>query len=82
MASEGSTSIETAHPEMYGAPPQRGNYTDDASMHLWCANALAAALAAPEEPILGLNDDIQSALHYLLSREVSRARSAVRGGDL
>ena len=82
MASEGVAVIETAHPEMYGAPPQRGNYTDDASMHPRCANALAAALAAPEDLILELNDDIQSGLHYLLSCEVSRARAAAQGGEL
>lgn len=29
-----------ADPEQYGAAPLKGNYTTDASAHLWCAQAL------------------------------------------
>lgn len=72
MASE-SVAID---PGMYGADPVYGNFTEEAHAHLWCANALSVALQDPTRSIGELNDDIQEALRYLLSREVTRARHA------
>lgn len=64
------------NPESYGADPMHGNFTDESSAHLWCANSLSIALQDPARPIGELNDDIQAGLRYLLSREVSRAMKA------
>ena len=63
-------------PDTYDADPVQGNFTDEAHAHLWCAHALAIVLTAPERPVDELNDDIQEALRYLLSSEVSRAKKA------
>lgn len=71
-----ATESVATNPSSYGANPVHGNFTGDAHEHLWCANALAIALAAPERAIEELNDDIQAALRYLLSREIDRARHA------
>lgn len=73
--------MNTAHtkakdPAIYGADPVLGNYTDDAEQHLWCAQALARVLAAPEIAIDEFNDDIQAALRYLLQSEIGRAHKA------
>lgn len=67
-------------PSMYGAKPVHGNYTDTASLHLWCAHALSCLLAAPEESFETLNDDLQAALRHLLLREVARAKKAQEAG--
>lgn len=71
-----ATESVAADPAYYGADPVKGNYTDDAHMHLWCANALSSIVANDESTFGDANDDIQAALRYLLSREVARARSA------
>ena len=42
MASE-SVAIE---PEKYDAPALKGNFTTDAEMHLWCAQALAIVVGS------------------------------------
>lgn len=73
MASE---SLAT-DPAYYGAAPVKGNYTSDAHGHLWCANALSAIVANDEATFGDANDDIQAALRYLLSCEVSRATAAL-----
>lgn len=69
------------HPESYHAEPVHGNFTGDAAMHLWCADALAAVLAAPNEPVDSLNDELQEALRYLLHCEIRRARQAEAAGS-
>lgn len=63
-------------PDAYGAPPSHGNFTHEASEHLWCASALATLVATPEAALEELNDDIQAALRYLLHCEIRRARQA------
>jgi len=63
-------------PEQYGAAPVKGNYTSDASMHLWCANALACIVSNDESTFGCANADIQAALRYLLRCEIGRARAA------
>lgn len=74
-----ATESVATDPEMYGAPPMLGNYTGDADMHLWCANALARVVATPDAAFESWNDDIQDAIRYLLSCEVSRAKHAHAG---
>ena len=76
MASE---SVTTSHedPATYGARPVKGNYTEDATLHLWGAKALAKVVANPEA-FVQWNSDIQEALRWLLSREIDRANSALR----
>ena len=64
------------NPRLYGASPMAGNFTGDTEEHLWCANALGVALSDPDRSIGELNDDIQAALRYLLSREIARAMKA------
>lgn len=71
-----ATEIVATRPEVYDALPVHGNFTDEAHAHLWCAHALSIVLTAPERPVDELNDDIQEALRYLLSSEVSRAKKA------
>ena len=62
-------------PEMHGAPPVKGNFTTDASGHLWCAAALLHVVANDEA--FGMwNDDIQAALRWLLTCEIERAKAA------
>lgn len=73
-----ATESVATNPEMYGAEPVHGNFTAEAEMHLWCANALSLALANPENPIDDMNEDAQAALRYLLSCEVGRAMQAAR----
>lgn len=71
----GAAAAESENPEMYGAPALKGNFTDAAEAHLWCANALASVVASPEA-MEDWNDDIQQALRYLLQRETRRAMKA------
>lgn len=73
-----ATESVATRPDTYGAHPVHGNYTDEAEAHLWCAQALATLMTAPEESFSSLNDNLQEALRYLLQREVSRARSAAQ----
>jgi hypothetical protein len=70
-----ATTSVAKHPAIYGADPVRGNFTDDSSMHLWCAQALAAVVAC-RDSMESWNDDIQDALRYLLAKEVARANKA------
>lgn len=72
----GNRSLAT-DPSLYGASPVFGNYTDDASGHLWCAAALSTFVANDEATFGGANDDIQAALRYLLSCEIRRAQAAM-----
>lgn len=74
MASE---SVAT-NPSNYDSEPVEGNFTDCPSIHLWCANALSSVLSAPDATFDSWNDDIQAAVRYLLSCEVSRAQQAFR----
>jgi hypothetical protein len=77
MASE-SVAID---PAMHRALPMLGNYTHDAYLHLWCAQALAQFVAS-EAAYSIWADDIREALRWLLSCEVRRAHvaaSAERG---
>lgn len=74
-----ATEIVSPDPERFGADPVKGNYTGDAYMHLWCAEALAKVVSTPEAALESWHDDIQEALRYLLSCEVSRARAALQG---
>jgi len=67
---------EPEYPGMYGAAPVHGNYTDDASLHLWCANALAILVSSPTAAVSLLNEDAQDALRYLLRCEVQRSMNA------
>lgn len=71
---------QSENPSMYGAKPVHGNYTEAASIHLWCAHALACALASPGDPIENLNDDLQQAIRHLLLCEVARAKCAQEAG--
>lgn len=64
-------------PRMHGAPPVLGNYTDDASEHLRCANALAQMVSSPELTFESWHADFQDAVRYLLSCETARARNAL-----
>ena len=64
-------------PEFYGAAPIKGNFTTDATAHLWCAGALAAFVANDEASFGHANEDMQAALRYLLSCEVRRAQAAL-----
>ena len=68
-------------PDAYEAPPSHGNFTHEASEHLWCASALATLVATPEAALEELNDDIQAALRYLLHCEIRRARQAEAAGS-
>lgn len=72
MASE---SVAT-YPEAYDADPVHGNFTTDAETHLWCANALCKLVVTPAVSLGEMNDDIQEAIRYLLSCEISRAKQA------
>ena len=71
---------EHENPSMYGAKPVHGNYTDAASMHLWCAEALSCLLSTPADPVENLNDHLQEALRYLLMSEIGRAKCAQAAG--
>ena len=79
MAPESVAAIETISPEMHGASPIKGNYTGDADMHLWCAEALARIVGCPEMSFAEWHDDIQNAVRFLLSCETSRAMMALKG---
>lgn len=68
--------ILTVDPEQHGAAPAKGNYTTEASAHLWCADALASLVANDEATYANANEDIQAALRYLLACELRRARAA------
>ena len=66
-------------PEMHGAAPVKGNYTTDASGHLWCAVALSHVVA--NDQAFGMwNTDIQAALRWLLTCEIERAKAAQAAG--
>ena len=65
-----------SRPNAYDAAPSQGNFTEDASAHLWCASALAILVATPEMALEEINDDAQAALRYLLQCEIRRARHA------
>jgi len=70
-----NASMAIADPEIHGAQPIKGNFTTDASAHLWCAAALSHVVANDEA--LGMwNDDIQAALRWLLTCEIERAKAA------
>jgi len=71
-----ATNSLAADPEQYGAAPAKGNFTTDASAHLWCAAALGYLVANDEATFANANDDIQAALRHLLACEVGRARAA------
>ena len=74
-----SVSSETLDIESYGAKPVLGNYTSEASMHLWCAESLAHTLTgAGLENFDQWNDNIRDGVLYLLSQEIRRARQALR----
>lgn len=66
-----------ADPEQYGAAPVKGNYTTDASAHLWCAQALGYLVANDEAAFGHAHDDIQAALRHLLACEIGRAHAAL-----
>ena len=70
-----------SRPNAYDAAPSHGNFTDDASAHLWCASALAILVATPDITLEELNDDAQAALRYLLQCEIRRARHAEAAGS-
>ncbi|MBP7158916.1 MAG: hypothetical protein KBA36_08910, partial [Thermomonas sp.] len=79
MATISVATTETISPEKHGAPPIKGNYTGDADMHLWCADALARIVGCPEMTFDQWHDDIQNAVQFLLSCETSRAMMAFKG---
>jgi hypothetical protein len=66
--------------ETYGADPVHGNFTTSADMHLWCAAALSKLVATPDASLSSMHDDIQAAIHYLLSCEIGRAEKAQAAG--
>lgn len=66
-----------ADPEQYGAAPLKGNYTTDASAHLWCAQALGYLVANDEATFGHAHGDIQAALRHLLACEIGRAHAAL-----
>lgn len=82
MADENDALLEAIRtdPERYGADPVKGNFTTSAEMHLWCANALAVVLSAPEHPVSNLDDDLQAALRHLLQCEIERGLKANAAG--
>jgi hypothetical protein len=69
-----ATESVTIRPDMHDAEPVFGNFTGEASQHLWCASALATVVAS--EVLDSFNDNIQSAMRFLLSQEVRRAEKA------
>jgi hypothetical protein len=53
-------------------------YTTEASLHLWCAESLAAVLTGEGfESFNCYNDDICHGVLYLLHGEIHRARKAL-----
>ena len=70
-----ASNIVSNDPELHGATPVKGNYTTDSTAHLWCASALAHVVAN-DDALAMWADDVQQALRFLLSCEVSRARAA------
>ena len=79
---EMTTTAIRKEPSVYGADPVLGNYTTDAAMHLWCANALAIVVLSPDATFDSWNDDIQDAVRYLLRCEIERAMNAEKAGGI
>ena len=62
------------------AKPARGQFTDCAEAHAWCAAALATVLVA-DEPVSSYGDEVREALQYLLAGETRRASMALIAGE-
>ncbi len=63
---------------LYDAAPAPGNFTDDVSAHIWCAESLAILLTGEGQKVLSvLNDNVQDGVLYLLASELRRARQAL-----
>jgi len=61
--------------------PIRGQFTESADAHAWCADALATVLSV-DEPISVYGDEVREALQYLLACEARRARMALDAGEV
>ena len=81
MATESVTNPQAVDPEMHGAAPVHGNFTAPACEHLWCAEALGHMVGCPSTPFEQWHSDIQDAVRFLLSAELTRARKAMRAED-
>jgi hypothetical protein len=63
------------------AKPIRGEFTECAEAHAWCAAALATVLTH-NEPLSSYDDEVREALQYLLACETRRASKASVAGDV
>ena len=71
--------ILTVDPGQHGAAPAKGNYTTQASAHLWRADALAPLIANDEAIYGNADENMRAALRYLLVCELRRARATQVG---